>query len=111
MKKPAILSLTLALSLALCQPAHAGNMDMSGMGMNPHAQAEGTEAVGVVDSADTAHGIFTISHEPIKSLDWPAMTMDFACKDKKLFGKLGKGKKVHFRFIEYRGNYVITDVK
>ena len=107
MKKPAMLSFALVLFLAGFPPAQAASSDTPAA----QAQAEGTEAVGVVDEADAAHGIFTISHEAIKSLDWPAMTMDFVCKDKKLIGKLGKGKKVHFRFIEQHGNYVITSVK
>ena len=107
MKRTAILPFILALTLTGLPPAQAANAETTGA----HAQAEGTEAVGVVDAFDAAHGIATISHEAIKSLDWPAMTMDFVCKDKKLAGKLGKGKKIRFRFVESHGDYVITDVK
>lgn len=109
MKKTAALSL--ALSLLALQPAYAQHMGSHDMEMSSHAQTQGTEATGIVEEANTAEGVFTITHEPIKSLDWPGMTMDFVCKDKKLVKKLGKGKKIQFRFIEYRGNYVITDVK
>ena len=74
-------------------------------------QATASEGIGVVDEVDAAKGIVTISHEPIKSLNWPAMTMDFVVKDKKILAKLSKGKKIHFSFIEQHGDYVVTKVK
>lgn len=120
MKTTSIPSLTLAFilgsSLLALQPAFAagsdmGNMDMSNMDMSHPAQTAGTDAVGVVDEIDAAKGIVTISHEPIKSLGWSAMTMDFVVKDKKMLAKLAKGKKIHFTFIEQKGDYVITKVK
>lgn len=107
MKLTAILPLLLALTLAGGAPAHAASTDAAAT----QAQPGGTEAIGVVDAFDAAKGIATISHEAIKSLDWPAMTMEFVCKDKKLAKKLVKGKKINFRFVEQHGNYIITDVK
>jgi Cu(I)/Ag(I) efflux system protein CusF len=53
----------------------------------------------------------TLSHEPIASLGWPAMTMDFSVADKALFGKLVKGKKVRFQFSKQHNRYVITGVR
>jgi Cu(I)/Ag(I) efflux system protein CusF len=93
-------------------PANAVDMDMSNMVMdsssNTHSAA--IEAIGVVDKIDEVEGVITISHEAIKSLDWPAMTMNFSVKDKRLLSKLGKGKKINFMFIHQAGKYVITDV-
>lgn len=113
--KTSTLSFTLAFilgsSLFALQPAFATGSDMGNMDMSHAPQATGTEAVGVVDEIDAAKGIVTISHEPIKSLNWPAMTMDFVVKDKKILAKLGKGKKIHFTFIEQHGDYVVTKVK
>lgn len=113
MKSTATLSFILALFLSGNLPAHAEDMDMSGMDMSAHhhAQAAETEAVGIVDAIDAAKGTVTISHEAIKSLGWPAMTMDFTVKDKKMLGKLGKGKKINFSFIQQHGDYLITKVK
>ncbi|HEY5993014.1 MAG TPA: copper-binding protein [Gallionellaceae bacterium] len=109
--KSPLTALILGSSLCALQPALAADMDMSGMDM-PHAQqTAGTEAVGVVDEVNAAKGIVTISHEPIKSLNWPAMTMDFVVKDKKMLAKLRKGKKIHFSFVEQHGDYVVTKVK
>ncbi len=112
MKPVAKLSFLLALSLTAHLPAHAAGMDMSNMDM-PAAQgkAAATEAVGVVDEVNAAKGTVTISHEPIKSLGWSAMTMEFVVKDKKILAKLSKGKKIHFSFVEQGDDYLITKVK
>ena len=110
MKTTATLSFILAL-FAAHLPAQAADTGMSGMDMSAPAKGAETEAVGVVDEVDAAKGIVTISHEPIKSLGWSAMTMDFVVKDKKTLAKLTKGKKIHFSFVEKHGDYVITKVK
>jgi Cu(I)/Ag(I) efflux system protein CusF len=39
----------------------------------------------VVKSVDTANGKVKLAHEPVKSLNWPAMTMNFSVKDPALF--------------------------
>lgn len=113
MKSIAGLSLTMALLLTGYMQADATEMDMSNMAMGSTAQgaAVKNEAVGVVDEIHPDKGTVTISHEAIKSLGWPAMTMDFVLKDKKLLHKLSKGKKIHFEFIQQRGDYVITNLK
>lgn len=109
MKTTATLSLTLALLLGAPISAHAAGMDMSNM-ESSHAQEASAEATGVIEGVDAAAGTVTISHEAIKSINWPAMTMDFTVKDKKILGKLAKGKKVHFTFVQQHGDYVITKV-
>lgn len=111
MKTTAALTLILGVFLAAHAPARAADMNMPGMDMSASKNHAETEAVGVVDEINSAKGIVTLSHEPIKSLNWPAMTMDFVVKDRKVLGKLQKGKKVTFFFVEQRGDYVITKVK
>ncbi|WP_229501993.1 copper-binding protein [Massilia cellulosiltytica] len=75
------------------------------------AKAARHEAVGTVKSVDPAAGTVTLAHGPVKSLNWPAMTMGFAVKDKALFDKLSVGKKVDVEIVQQGGNYVITAVK
>ena len=113
MKPTAKLSFLLALSLTAHLPAYAAGMDMSNMDMSSSSKAQpaATEAVGVVDEVNAAKGTVTISHEPIKSLGWSAMTMEFVVKDKKILAKLAKGKKIHFTFVEQGNDYLITKVK
>ena len=37
-----------------------------------------------------------LTHEPIASLDWSGMTMDFEVQDKSMLAKLKVGQKVTF---------------
>lgn len=98
-----------ALSLLpICSAfAQHDSMDMSEMS----TKAAISEGVGMVDAVDKTKGIVTLSHEPIASLGWPAMTMDFAVDDKALFRKLVMGKKVQFQFVKQHNRYVVTGVR
>lgn len=85
-------------------------MDMSGQKAMPGAQAT-HKGRGVVKKLDAGGGSVTFDHEPVKSLDWPAMTMTFAVKDKMLLDKLTVGKKAEFEFVQDGKGYVVTGVK
>ena len=69
------------------------------------------QATGVVKSVDRAKGAAMLAHDPVKSLNWPAMTMGFQVKEKALFDKLQPGKSIAFEFVQEGKNYVITSVK
>ena len=88
--------------------------DMKGMDA-AKPQAAGAQithtATGVVKKVDPKAGLVTLAHEPVKSLNWPAMTMCFQVKDKMLFDKLGVGKKVEFEFSQAGKGYVLTAVR
>ena len=92
------------------------SMMMPGHG-SPQSQAPaGTAAAshvgtGVVREVDAAHGLVTISHDPIASLRWPAMTMNFVVKDKALLDKLAVDKKVEVEFVQLGADYVVIAVK
>ena len=129
MKPSVALSLILALSVAVPAVSHSQSdamkgmdmkdmdmkgMDMKGMdmGKQPAAGAQAThKATGVVKKADPKSGTVTLAHEPIKSLNWSAMTMTFAVKDKAMLDKLQPGKKVEVEFMQQGKDYVITGVK
>ncbi len=83
-----------------------GNMDMSSK-----SDKATHNAVGVVKAVDQAKGSVTFVHEPVKSLNWPSMTMAFQVKDKALYEKLVPGKKVSFDFLQLGKDYVVTAVK
>jgi len=111
--------LTLAFTLAAILPASAvlaqqkmDDMKMMDMMKKPAAEAQATHmATGVVKKVDAKAGIATIAHEPVASLNWPAMTMGFMVKDNMLLDKLSVGKKVSFEFAQGDKGYVITSVK
>ena len=101
------LAAVLASSFAAVSPSHAqmGGMDMKGMEMKGMAADKKSEAkshkgVGTVKKVDAAAGMVTIAHGPIRSINWPAMNMTFAVKDKALLGKFSQDKKVEFEFVE-----------
>ena len=68
-------------------------------------------ATGVVTKVEPATGRVTIKHDPVKSLNWPGMTMVFKAKDKAVLDKLKKDRKIDFGFVEQGKDYVVTDVK
>jgi Cu(I)/Ag(I) efflux system protein CusF len=88
-------------------------MDMKGSGgVSKAPQAHGNHrAVGVVKKADRQAGTVTLAHEPVKTMNWPAMTMTFQVKDKAMLDKLAEGKKVEVEFEERGKEHVITGVK
>ena len=69
------------------------------------------QGVGVVGAVDAASGFVTLKHEPIKTLGWSGMTMEFRARDKKLLGPLKPGQRVIFEFIEEKGSYTIISIK
>lgn len=75
------------------------------------AKAKTHEVIGVVKSIDAATGKVVLAHDPVKSLNWPAMTMAFGVKDKTVLEKFVVGSKVDVLFNKQENDYVITKVK
>jgi Cu(I)/Ag(I) efflux system membrane fusion protein len=88
---------------------------LGGMG-SPSKSPDGSKslshrAVGTIDALGPNDTV-TVTHEPVASLKWPAMTMDFAFANAALSGSVKPGGKFEFEFVERRpGEYVITSVK
>lgn len=105
-----VAALFAALSLAGCEPseteagaaAEAGTMPaMPGMpATREQADQRAGEhmAQGTLNSIDRAAGTVNISHGPVASADWPAMTMSFKLGDPGAAANLVPGQKVDFRF-------------
>ncbi len=113
MKQTATLTLLLALTVG-AGTALAGDrmsdMNMEGMDMGKQKSGDmknmgGQKAmpsaahtvVGVVKAIDTKAGKVTIAHEPVKSLNWPAMTMAFKITEQQAAG-IKPGQRVNFEF-------------
>ena len=108
------LAAVLALLVATIPLGHAqgmSGMDMKDMGADKKSEAKSHKGVGTVKKVDPAAGTVTIAHGPIRSINWPAMSMTFAVKDKALLGKLAPEKKVEFEFMQQGSDYVITSAK
>ncbi|MDP2806270.1 MAG: efflux RND transporter periplasmic adaptor subunit [Gallionellaceae bacterium] len=68
----------------------------------------GHQAQGILESIN-ADGTVSITHEPIKSLAWPSMTMDFALANTSLSSGVKLGSKISFEIVERTpGEWVIT---
>ncbi|OHC60707.1 MAG: efflux transporter periplasmic adaptor subunit [Rhodocyclales bacterium GWA2_65_19] len=67
------------------------------------------QAGGTLDAIDAKAGTVTVSHGPVASLKWPAMTMDFMLANPALTAKLKPGSAVAIEFVERKpGEWVIT---
>ena len=75
------------------------------------AFAQTHQATGVVKRIDAAKGVVSLKHDPVKSLNWPGMTMDFNVRDPKLLAGVKPDQKLRFEFVEDKGRYVITGIK
>lgn len=122
MKKSLINSLVAILVLSATaamaqQKAMDGmkSMPMDGMKDMPMGKPAAGQTVhmakGKVTKVDAAAGVVTLAHEPVKSLNWPAMTMGFQVKDKMMLDSLMVGKTVDFEFAQADKGYVITKVR
>lgn len=99
------------LVASLTGPAFAQMKDMDMKTEKKAAKGTVHHATGVVKKIDAANGKVTIAHEPVQSLGWPAMSMSFIVKDKKLLDKVAADKKVEFQFVQQGKDYVITSLK
>ena len=105
----------ITLALVTAAPAFAQTGSMQGMDMEKalakDANANIHQATGVVKSVDAATAKVTLAHGPVKTLNWPAMTMTFGVKDKGLLDKLSVGKHVQVTFEKQGDGFVIMSVK
>ena len=73
---------------------------------------ESHHGTGEIKEMDWAHARVTIAHDPIASLNWPAMIMDFRARDPALLQALKPGQKVDFEIVEASaGEYVMVRIQ
>lgn len=99
MKKFYITAAVIAINLGATLPASAADMsNMSGMkDMNSSQSTEKvSHGVGVVKDIDTKQNTIILAHQPIKELNWSAMTMAFKVADGKLLKGVKVGEQVSF---------------
>ena len=66
---------------------------------------------GLIVGIDKNGGTVTISHEPLRDLNMPAMTMGFSVRDLSLLSNLQVGQRVEFGLVHRDWSYVITHIK
>jgi len=93
-------------------PAICGAADSSGEAGNQQ-QAAVTNTFhghGTVNSVDAAEAKVNLSHDAIKALKWPKMTMDFTVQDPALLSGIKPGMAVDFELTKTGGGYQITKI-
>jgi Cu(I)/Ag(I) efflux system membrane fusion protein len=75
------------------------------------AAAISHKASGVVEDLDPKAPALTLKHEPVASLKWPAMSMEFAAANSALLSGLKPGQRVEFEFVQRQpGEFVVTAI-
>ena len=69
------------------------------------------QTTAVVKGVDQENGRVTLAHDPVPTLDWPAMTMSFSVADKALLKDVKVGEKVAFTFTDKNSKFVITQIE
>ncbi|HLF10294.1 MAG TPA: copper-binding protein [Gammaproteobacteria bacterium] len=89
-------------------PTGEGAAQSGSMPGMPTRSQEGVEHVaeGTVNSIDAAAGMVNISHGPVESAGWPAMTMSFKLADPDAAAGLAAGQRVDFAFTTEGGGTV-----
>lgn len=110
--KTAFLAASLALSMAALPPAMAADeQDAHGDHHKPETTTAATHAGrGKVNSVNLEAGTVNLTHDPIKSLKWPGMTMDFKAHDPALLKDLKPGDQVDFDLMKIGGGYQIMKI-
>ena len=86
----------IALLLAGLASLPLAAQPMAGMEMQKKAEQANHQGTGKVVSVDRANLLIKLAHEPIKSLGWSAMMMDFSVVKASLLDGLKEGDAVQF---------------
>jgi len=101
----AFLAALFALSMTVLQPAIAAE------DREKEATAAATHVGrGKVVSVDNQAGTVKLTHDPIKSLKWPKMTMDFKAHDPAMLKDLKPGTQVDFELAKMDGGYHVMKI-
>jgi Cu/Ag efflux protein CusF len=83
-----------------------------GSNANPDKLPASHTAVGKLDEVDAKTGTLLITHEPVKSLNWPTMTMEFVPSNEAVARAAKPGEAIAFEFVERKpGEWVVTKIE
>jgi Cu(I)/Ag(I) efflux system membrane fusion protein len=80
----------------------------------PEAEANGAGPVtarGIITRLMMDHGMISVRHEPIESLAWPAMTMDFNTQKGVSLQGLAVGDQVEFELLQSADGYMVSAIR
>ena len=113
MKNRIMFTLFASTLIAACGSVAAQTMDpnMPGMAGMDKAKSVDAQGVGVVKAIDLAKGTITLQHQPIASIQWPAMTMAFKLASPDLLKNVTVGEKVQFGLRPAGMDSTVTSIK
>jgi Cu(I)/Ag(I) efflux system membrane fusion protein len=83
-----------------------------GSNANPDKVPVSHTAVGTLDDVDARAGTLLITHEPVQSLNWPTMTMEFVPSNDAIAKAARPGDAIAFEFVERKpGEWVVTKIE
>jgi Cu(I)/Ag(I) efflux system periplasmic protein CusF len=109
----AVVALVLALGPLMSGKAGAHDIKMHGWTAKDAPPSQTVYwAHGRVNEVNAEKELANITHDPVKELDWPSMTMTFHVAEKALFARLRPHEVVDFALRAVDENrYDIVDVK
>ena len=113
MNKTIMMSLSAAALMLAVQSTYAadtpqmGNMQKD-MGAGSTKMHKGH---GIVNKINARSGKVNISHEPIESMNWPKMTMDFSVQNMADLEAIKPGMPVDFELTQKGTGYMISNIK
>ncbi len=94
-------------SVAACGAAETNNSNRS----SPAAQENTAATHSTTGTVTTVSaGDVTIAHEPVATLQWPAMTMAFAANDAAMLQGIKPGDRVSFAFRQSGNGATLTSI-
>ena len=104
-------ALALPLLIAACgQQQEAPTENRQGALASSTAPQAGNVHSAVGDVTAIEGEQVTISHGPVESLGWPAMTMTFRAGSPDMASRAGVGDRVSFSFRQDTGGYTLTSL-
>lgn len=83
-----------------------------GSNANPDKVPASHRALGTLDDIDSKGGTLLITHEPVQSLNWPRMTMEFVPSNGAVAKAAKPGDAIEFEFVERKpGEWVVTKIE
>lgn len=97
----------ITLLLAGAVPLSLAAQPMAGMDMQKKAAQDSHQGTGKVVSVDRAKLRIKLAHEPIESLGWSGMTMDFSVAKASLLDGLKAGDLVRFELRHLKPDEIV----
>ncbi len=113
-KSTKVILLVAVLVLAV-QSGYAADMQQMGnMNMQTDIGSEGMKmhkGHGIANNINARSGKVNISHEPIESMNWPKMTMDFTVQNKADLEAIKPSMPVDFEITQQGKGYIIMNIR